>query len=92
MDSNNLQELISKIKDHGVCIYEYGTHVCMDYYYLKNDDSFYYFDGAKCRRLNYNTSSKGKYINAKDYHTGETVQIYYNKFKRDNEWIWTEKY
>ena len=92
MELNNLQELILKIKDHGVQIYEYGLHVCLNYYFLREYDSFYYFDGKSCKQLNYNFSSKGKYINAKDYHTGETVQIYYNKFKRDHEWIWTEKY
>jgi len=92
MESNNLQELILKIKDHGVQLYEYGNHVCLNYYYLREYDSFYYFDGKTCRKLPYINDSRGKLVKVKDYHTGETVQIYYNKFKRDNEWIWTEKY
>ena len=82
--------LSDMIKDNGVCVYEYGLHVCLDYYYLKEDDCFYHVDGDRCERLKYYNGSHGKFVKAKDYHTGEDVQIYYDKFKKDNAWIWLE--
>ena len=80
------------VKEKGIEIYEYGLHVCLDYYYLKDDDSFYHIVGDSCTKLKYCTNSarKQRYVIAKDYHTGADVQIYYNVFKKDNAWIWLE--
>ena len=44
METENSQELIRRVKRDGVELVEYGIHILLDYYFVIEDDAFYYCD------------------------------------------------
>ena len=52
-------EYVDDIDDEAIEITDYGTHHFKSYYYVESEDSFYFFNGVKYRRLHININKRG---------------------------------
>ena len=75
-------EFFDEIDKNAVVVNDYGTHRFNNYYYIPEEDSFYFYNGVKYRRLHLNEKKNGSLfvcmINTED----KRVQVYLSKFKK----------
>ena len=75
-------EFFDEIDENSVVVNDYGRHQFEDYYYIHEEDSFYFFNGVKYRRLHLNEMRNGSlYVNM--FNTeNKLVKVYLSKFKK----------
>ena len=75
-------EFFDDIDDEAVVVTDYGQHRFENYYYVPDEDSFYFYNGVKYRRLHINEMKNGSLyvyvMNTENKH----VKIYLSKFKK----------
>ena len=78
-----IYEYVDEIDDEAIEITDYGDHRFQFYYYSEADDSFYFFNGKKYRKLHVNVvkNNTSQFVQAYDT-DNKLVKIILNKFKR----------
>ena len=75
-------EFFDEIDKNAIVVNDYGRHQFEDYFYVHEEDSFYFYNGVKYRRLHLNEKKNGSLfvcmINTED----KRVQVYLSKFKK----------
>ncbi|KAI5532638.1 His-Me finger endonucleases family [Trichomonas vaginalis G3] len=75
-------EFVDEISDEAVEITDYGKHSFEFYYYVENEDAFYYYTGPNYRKLHINFTKTGAaYVSMIDTEN-KSVILCINKFKR----------
>ena len=75
-------EYIDDIPEEAVVVRDYGVHSFEDYFYVPEENSFYYFNGADYRRLHINELRNGSlYVNMLNTE-GRNVCVCLAKFRR----------
>ena len=76
-------EYFDEISDDAVVVRDYGIHSFEDYFYVPEENSFYYFNGAQYRRLHVNESKKDGTLFVCMLNTeGRRVKVFLAKFRR----------
>ena len=75
-------EFFDDIDDEAVAVTDYGTHRFENYYYSPEEDSFYFYNGVKYRRLHVNEMKNG-YLYVYMMNTeNKRVKVMLSKFKK----------
>ena len=75
-------EFFNNIDDEAVVVTDYGRHRFENYYYCPNEDSFYFYNGVKYRRLHINEMKNGSLFVCMLSTENKCVQVYLSKFKK----------
>ena len=76
-------EFFDDIDDEAVVVTDYGTHRFENYYYVPEEDSFYFYNGVKYRRLHINEDKRNSSLFVNMISTeNKCVQVYLSKFKK----------
>ncbi|KAI5488564.1 hypothetical protein TVAGG3_0970650 [Trichomonas vaginalis G3] len=80
--SENIDEFVDEISDEAVEITAYGKHSFEFYYYVENEDAFYYYTGLNYRKLHINFTKTGAAYVCMIDTENKRVILCINKFKR----------
>ena len=81
-------EFFDDIDDEAVVVTDYGTHRFQNYYYSPEEDSFYFYNGVKYRRLHINEDKRNSSLFVNMMNTeNKCVQVYLSKFKKLYDFI-----
>ena len=75
-------EFFDEIDKNSIVVNDYGTHRFEDYFYIPEEDSFYFYNGVKYRRLHLNESKNGSLFVYMINTENKRVKIYLSKFKK----------
>ena len=76
-------EFFDDIDDKAVVVTDYGTHRFENYYYVPEEDSFYFYNGVKYRRLHINEDKRNGALFVNMMNTdNKRVSVYLSKFKK----------
>ena len=75
-------EYVDDISDEAVVVRDYGQHLFEDYFYVPEEDEFYFYNGVQYRRLHKNEVRKGALVVRMLSTEGRGVSVYISKFKR----------
>ena len=74
---------VDDIPNDSIEVLQYGKHCFVDYYYVEEEDKFYFWNGIKFRQLHICFNKCGSaFVQAYDTN-GKKVRIMYAKFKRE---------
>ena len=75
-------EFFDEIDENAVVVNDYGRHQFEDYYYVPEEDSFYFYNGVKYRRLHVNEKRNGSlYVNMFSTENKQ-VNVMLSRFKK----------
>ena len=75
-------DFFDDIDDEAVVVNDYGRHQFENYFYVPDEDSFYFYNGVKYRRLHINEMKNG-YIYVHMMSTeNKRVHVMFSKFKK----------
>ena len=77
-----MYEFRDEIPDDAVVIRDYGVHSFEDYYYVPEENSFYYFNGAEYRHLHVNELRNGSLYVYMRSTEGRSIKVCLAKFRR----------
>ena len=75
-------EFFDEIDKNAVVVNDYGSHRFEDYFYIPEEDSFYFYNGVKYRRLHVNEKKNGYFYVCMMNTENKRVNIYLSKFKK----------
>lgn len=75
-------EFFDEIDKNAIVVNDYGTHRFKNYYYIPEEDSFYFYNGVKYRRLHLNEKKNGSLFVYMINNENKQVKIYLSKFKK----------
>ena len=75
-------EFFDDIDDEAVVVNDYGRHQFENYFYVPDEDSFYFYNGVKFRRLHINEMKNGSLYVCMMNTENKRVKIYLAKFKK----------
>ena len=75
-------EFFDDIDDEAVVVTDYGTHRFENYYYSPEEDSFYFYNGVKYRRLHINEMKNGSLYVYMMNTENKRVKVYLSRFKK----------
>ena len=75
-------EYVDEIPNDSIVVNDYGAHTFENYYYVLDEDCFYYYNGRQYRRLRINEERNGTFHLYVLDTNGKQVKIYLSKFKR----------
>ena len=75
-------EFFDDIDDEAVVVTDYGTHRFENYYYNPEEDSFYFYNGVKYRRLHINEMKNGYLFVYMMNTENKRVKVMISKFKK----------
>ena len=75
-------DFFDNIDDEAIVVTDYGTHRFENYYYVPDEDSFYFYNGVKYRRLHINEKKNGYLFVYMMSTENKCVQVYLSKFKK----------
>ena len=76
-------DFFDDIDDEAVVVTDYGTHRFENYYYSPEEDSFYFYNGVKYRRLHINEDRRNGSLFVNMMNTrNKRVSVYLSKFKK----------
>ena len=83
VNTDIIYEYFDKIDDESIEVTDYGNHQFEFYYYSEKEDSFYFYNGIKYRKLHVNIHKGNGSAFVNMYDTNKKyVKILFNKFKR----------
>ena len=62
--------------------HNYGTHQFENYYYVANEEAFYFYNGVKYRRLHLNEKLNGYFFVCMLNTENKIVHVYILRFKK----------
>ena len=75
-------EFFDEIDEDAVVVNDYGRHRFENYYYVPEEDSFYFYNGVKYRRLHINEMKNGYLYVILMSTENKRVNVYLAKFKK----------
>ena len=75
-------EFFDDIDDEAVVVTDYGQHRFENYYYCPEEDSFYFYNGVKYRRLHINEKKNGYLFVYMVSTENKRVQVMLSRFKK----------
>ena len=75
-------EFFDEIDDEAIVVTDYGTHRFENYYYVPEEDSFYFYNGVKYRRLHINEMKNGYLFVHMMNIENKRVKVMISKFKK----------
>ena len=75
-------DFFDNIDDEAVVVTDYGTHRFENYYYNPEEDSFYFYNGVKYRRLHVNEMKNGYLFVYMMNTENKRVKVMISKFKK----------
>ena len=75
-------EFFDNIDDEAVVVNDYGRHQFENYFYVPDEDSFYFYNGVKYRCLHVNEMKNGYLYVCMVSTENKRVKIYLAKFKK----------
>ena len=75
-------EFFDNIDDEAVVVTDYGQHRFENYYYNPDEDSFYFYNGVKYRRLHINEKKNGYLFVYMVSTENKRVQVMLSRFKK----------
>ena len=75
-------EFFDEIDENAVVVNNYGTHRFENYYYVPEEDSFYFYNGVKYRRLHLNEKLNGYFFVCMLNTENKIVHVYILRFKK----------
>ena len=76
-------EFFDEIDEDAVVVNDYGQHRFENYFYVPDEDAFYFYNGVKYRRLHINEDRRNGYLYVYMMTTeNKKVQVYLSKFKK----------
>ena len=75
-------EYVDQIPEEAVVVHDYGVHSFQDYYYVPEENSFYFFNGLQYRRLRVNERRNGTLHVYMQDTEGRSVCVFLAKFRR----------
>ena len=75
-------EFFDDIDDEAVVVNDYGRHQFENYFYVTDEDAFYFYNGVKYRRLHINEMKNGYLFVYMISTANKQVKIYLAKFKK----------
>ena len=76
-------EFFDEIDEDAVVVNDYGRHQFENYYYVPDEDAFYFYNGVKYRRLHINEDRRNGYLYVHMMNTeNKKIKIYLSKFKK----------
>ena len=75
-------EFFDEIDKNAVVVNDYGRHQFEDYFYIHEEDSFYFYNGVKYRRLHLNESKNGSLFVCMFNTENKQVNVCLSKFKK----------
>ena len=75
-------DFFDDINENAVVVNNYGTHRFENYYYNPEEDSFYFYNGIKYRRLHLNEKLNGSLFVCMMNTENKRVQVYLLRFKK----------
>ena len=75
-------EFFDNIDEDAVVVNDYGRHQFEDYFYVPEEDSFYFYNGVKYRRLHINEMKNGYLYVILMSTENKRVNVYLSKFKK----------
>ena len=75
-------EFFNEIDDEAVVVTDYGRHRFENYYYSPEEDSFYFYNGVKYRRLHVNEMKNGYLYVYMISTENKRVKVMISKFKK----------
>ena len=75
-------EFFDEINENAVVVNNYGTHRFENYYYVPEEDSFYFYNGVKYRRLHLNEKLNGYFFVCVSNTENKRVQVMLSRFKK----------
>ena len=75
-------DFFDNIDDEAVVVTDYGTHRFENYYYSPEEDSFYFYNGVKYRRLHINEKKNGYLFVYMVSTENKRVQVMLSRFKK----------
>ena len=84
---NNIYEFVDDIDEDSILVDIYGNHTFEDYYFNVKNDTFYFYNGLKYRKLKIQyMKNKYAYVNVRDINN-KKVKILYSVFKKQYDLI-----
>ena len=74
-------EYVDEISDEAVVVRDYGQHLFEDYFYVPDEDKFYFYNGVQYRRLHVNENENGSFYVRMRSTEGRSVNVYISKFR-----------
>ena len=75
-------EYVDEIPDDSIVVNDYGAHTFEEYYYVPDEDEFYFFNGRQYRRLHINEAPNGSLYVYMLNTNGKQVKVLLSKFKK----------
>ena len=75
-------EFFDEIDENAVVVNNYGTHQFENYYYVANEEAFYFYNGVKYRRLHLNEKLNGYFFVCMLNTENKIVHVYILRFKK----------
>ena len=76
-------DFFDNIDDEAIVVTDYGTHRFENYHYVPEEDSFYFYNGVKYRRLHINEDRRNGSLFVYMMSTeNKQVKVYLSKFKK----------
>ena len=75
-------EFFDDIDEEAIVVNDYGQHRFENYFYVPDEDSFYFYNGVKYRRLHINEMKNGSLYVHMMSTENKRVKIYLAKFKK----------
>ena len=75
-------EFFDDIDEEAIVVNDYGRHQFENYYYVPEEDSFYFYNGVKYRRLHINEMKNGYLYVILMSTENKRVNVYLAKFKK----------
>ena len=82
INRNKQYEFFDEIDKNAVVVNDYGRHQFEDYFYVPEEDSFYFYNGVKYRRLHLNEKKNGSLFVCMMNTENKWVQVCLSKFKK----------
>lgn len=75
-------QFFDNINKNAIVVNDYGQHTFKNYYYVPDEDVFYFYNGIKYRSLHINEMKNGSlYVNMINTEN-EQIKVYLSKFKK----------
>ena len=75
-------EFFDEIDDEAVVVNDYGRHQFENYFYVPDEDAFYFYNGVKYRRLHINEMKNGYLFVYMISTANKQVKVMISKFKK----------
>ena len=75
-------EFFDEIDEQAVVVNDYGRHQFENYFYVPDEDSFYFYNGVKYRRLHINEMNNGSVFVYMMNTENQRVKVMLSKFKK----------